>query len=791
MSEASNGRPRVVVTGVGAITAQGPSADALWENVRDGRVAIRAVEHLSMDGYRTTLGGEVQSPVPPEHEYDRPEDYREPVIDFALKASEEALQHCGVHASREIPAERWGVVVGTCNAGLLAAEKWYRDRNDGKDPDPRLLVLSTPQGLAETLAGAFDAKGPVLSINTACAASANAIGCASDLIRNGQADAVLTGGAEAMSEILYSGFNCLESLSPKPAAPYSRDREGLSLGEGSGMLVLMREDLAQKLGAPILAELIGYSLSADGYHPTAPHPEGAGAGRAIRAALKAAGAAPEDVDYVNSHGTGTAKNDPAETAATKMGLGAHAYETAVSSTKSMIGHLLGAAGAVENIVTVKAIGEQVAPPTANYQELDPDCDLDYVPNEQRALEIDAAVSNNFAFGGANASIVWHRAGARQSAPPAPDFDRVVVTGIATLTNAGSEPADVLSAFAEGRSALTNEDGVWLGRAALDPAEFLTPKERRRVDRMGVLSVIAARKVLADAALEVTEDNRDRIGVIIGTGVGPMESMEAFSSPLFDEGPSAANPAVFPNTVYNAAGGQVAMQVGAVGVASTVTAGHGAGAQSICYGYDLARLDQADAVCSLASDVLTDSVVAAYRALGLLTEKQPGSPGAQGFALAEGCVAVLLERHSKAQARGARIYGELLGYGVTSDARGAGKIDPEGHGIESAMRVALERSGLETSEVGQVWSSASGLEVADEAERQAIARLFGDAVEVLSPKLVLGEPMGAGASLCAALALESWRAGDGVARPVLVNGLSLGGTNFSLAFAPYASDGAGA
>ena len=236
MSEASSSRPRVVVTGLGAITAQGPSVDALWENVKAGRGAIRKVEHLPMEGYRTTLGGEVQEPTAPTHEYDRPDDYREPVIDFALKASEEALQNCGVYTNGQIPPERWGVVIGTCNAGLLAAEKWYRDRGEGEDPDPRLLVISTPQGLAETLAGAFEFKGPILSVNTACAASANAIGYASDLIRNGQADAVLTGGAEAMSGILYSGFNCLESLSPHPAAPYSRDREGLSLGEGSGML---------------------------------------------------------------------------------------------------------------------------------------------------------------------------------------------------------------------------------------------------------------------------------------------------------------------------------------------------------------------------------------------------------------------------------------------------------------------------------------------------------------------------------------------------------------------------
>ena len=775
-------RKRVVVSGLGAITPHGTTADALWQHVRSGDVAIRPVEHLAMEGYMTKIGGEVKEKAPPEHEYEHPDDYSEPIIDFALKASEEALAQCGVHASGKIPPERWGVVVGTCNAGLLSAEKWYREKNEGKDSDPRLLLLSTPQALAESIAGVFGAKGPVLSVNTACAASANAIGYASELIRDGQADAVLTGGAEALSGILYSGFNCLESLSPDPAAPYSRDRHGLSLGEGSGMMVLLSEEAAREHGAPIIAEIPGYSLSADGYHPTAPHPEGQGAGRAIKGALRAAGVDPNDVAYVNSHGTGTAKNDPAETAATKVGLGQHAYETAVSSTKSMIGHLLGAAGAVENVVTVKAVEDQVAPPTANYREPDPECDLDYVPNQPRELSIPVAVSNNFAFGGANASVVWAKANGRSEAPPLPNLDRVVVTGVATLTSAGTDPQEVLSAFKEQKQVTRAANGTWVGRPDFDPAEFMSPKERRRVDRLGVWSIIAARQALKDAALEVTEENRGRVGAIIGTGVGPMESMEAFSRPVFDEGPAAANPAVFPNTVWNAAGGQVAMQVGVVGVTSTVTAGHAAGAQSLSYAYDLLRTDHADAVVALATDTMTDAVIQGYQDLGVLTKSEPGSADAHGFALAEGSVGLVLERLSHAQARGATPLAEVLGYAVTSDAEGVGRVDPEGKGIEAAMRSALERAGLQPADIGTIWANASGLEVVDEAERQAIERVFGDGANVVKPKLLFGEPMGMGGSLNAALAVQSWRSGED-GRPALVNSLSLGGTNIAIVLGP--------
>jgi len=775
---------KVVVTGMGVVTAQGPDLDAFWQGVSGGRVAIRPVEHLPMEGYRTKIGGEVQEAARPEHEYLHPDDYREPVVDFALKAAEEAFDRCGVLPSGAIPPERWGVVVGTCNGGLLAAERWYVGTLRGESLDPRLVLLSPPQGLAEALAGAFGIKGPVISVNTACAASANAIGYAAELIRYDQADAVLTGGSEALSGVLYSGFNALESLSPNPAAPYSRDRTGLSLGEGSGMLVLMREDLARELGAPILAELRGYSLSADGYHPTAPHPEGEGAGRAIKAALRAAGASPDEVGYVNSHGTGTSKNDPAETAATKVGLGEHAFKTAVSSTKSMIGHLLGAAGAAENIVTVKAIADQLAPPTMNYREQDPECDLDYVPNEARELKIDVAVSNNFAFGGANASVVWARPGAHEEPPPSPDWDRVVVTGVSTLTSAGLDPESVWNAFAAGKAATEVEDGVWVGRVAIDPSEHLPPKDRKRVDRMGIFSLVGSKLALADAGLEVTEENRARVGAIIGTGVGPMESMEDFSRPVFEEGPGAANPAVFPNTVYNAAGGQVAMKVGPVGPASTVTAGHAAGASALTYAFDLAACGQADAMLCVAVDALTDTVLRAYKELGLLASSEPGSNGARGFALAEGCVALVLERLSAAKERGARIHGEVVGYGITSDAMGVGRVDPHGEGVERAMRLALERAGLQPEDVTAIWASACGHRVADRAERRAIERVFGEGVGVQAPKIKLGEPMGVGGALSAALALQSWQAGE-ASGPVLVNSLSLGGTNFSLALAPYA------
>jgi 3-oxoacyl-[acyl-carrier-protein] synthase II len=773
-----NQQVRAVVVGVGAITSQGPTADDLWNEVSQGNPAIRPVRHIDMSGYRTAIAGEVQVERQARHDVGYPAGFRDRALDFALLAAEEAMTGCG-QVLAQLPAERWGVVIGTCNAGLLSARHWYWARMLGETADPRLLLFVPPQAIAEAVAGAFGLRGPALSVNTACAAGANAIGYAADLIRAGQADAVISGGTDALSDVLIAGFNSLESLSPEPAAPYSRDRKGLSLGEGSGMFVLMRRDLAHQHGLTAIAEVAGLGLSADGYHPTAPHPEGTGASRAIQAALRAAGVSPADVGYVNSHGTGTAKNDPAETKAMKLGLGPAARSAAVSSTKSMIGHLLGAAGAVEGMVTVKALENQLAPPTANFTEPDPECDLDYVANAARPLRTEVAVSNNFAFGGANASVVFTRG--RSAPPPEPGHEPVVITGVAALTPAGTTPAALWDAVAARRDCTTDEGGTRIGRVDLDADAFLSAKVRRRMDRLGVFSVVASKLALASAKLELDEENRGRVGAILGTGIGPMESMELFSRPLFEDGPRAANPAVFPNTVYNAAAGQVAMHVGAVGPTTTLTAGHAAGASAIIYAADVLARGQADAMLAIGADTLTAAVIDAYRAIG--------SVDPAGYALSEASVALLLERRAHADQRGALVLAEVLGYGIAGDGLGVGRWDRQGQGAERSMRLALEQAGLEPADIATVWSSQSGLKSADVAEQQALARIFGtgDRPVILAPRMFLGEPVGAGAPLSAALAAEGWIRSERPG-PALVTSSSLGGTHFSIVLGQVAAPG---
>ncbi len=269
----------------------------------------------------------------------------------------------------------------------------------------RGLVAMPVHSTADVLAAVFGCRGPRLTVVTACSSSANALGIAADFIQDGRADALLAGGTDAHCKMTYAGFNALQALAPDVCRPFDRRRAGLSLGEGAAMFVLEEERHARRRGANVVAELAGYGTSADAYHMTAPDPEGRGAVVAMQRALAEARLAPNDIDYVNAHGTGTSQNDPIETRAIKAVFGAHARRLAVSSTKSQAGHCLGAAGAIEILATVLALRHGFLPPTVNLEEPDPECDLDYVPRQARARELRAAVSNSYGFGGNNTSVV--------------------------------------------------------------------------------------------------------------------------------------------------------------------------------------------------------------------------------------------------------------------------------------------------------------------------------------------------------------------------------------------------
>lgn len=748
-------RRRAVIVGVGAVSAHGVGANTLWDSSVAGVVSIRPVEHLDMNGYRTTFAGEV--PVAARQELKAnlgSYEVKDAALRFAVNAAAEAMS--GVGDGLAVDPEMWGLVLGTCNGGLLSSQRWYSDRQtEGNTTDPMDLVLSTPQGMAEAIASLYSIRGPVHSLNTACAAGANVIGYGAWLIQSGQSDAVLVAAADALSSIVISGFNSLESLSPAPATPYDRDRQGLSLGEGAGVLVLVEEGVANQAGIRPLAEVLGMGLSSDGHDPTAPHPEGAGAGRAMQSALRSAGLASEEIAYVNSHGTGTPLNDSAETNAVKIGLGDAAYQIPMSSTKSMIGHLLGAAGALEAIVTVNSIDHQEIPPTAGLVNPGPECDLDYVPMKSRSADIDFAMCNNFAFGGANASLVLARPASGRSLPPW-NLDKVQVSGAEVLMGGVSNVDELWSAFERGAE-YDDSDGP--ARVEVDENEYLTPRQRRRMDRLSVLSVIAAKRALQHANIAEGQVAPERLGIVFGTAIGPMESMERFAAPVLKDGPSAASPAVFPNTVYNAAAGQVSIALNAVGPTTTVTDGHAAGAAAMSYAADLLATDQADAIVVIGADTPTPLVADAYRDIGA---------GRRGFKQSEAVSAIVLERAASLEMRGGRPIMNLLAHSAANDAIGPGRWRRNGEALERAMNQALEQSKFEPNDVSSVWTDIGGYKLVDAAEESAIRRVFPGRDKIIrSPKRTLGDPGAAGPLVSLALLAEAWNRGADIGVGMIV------------------------
>jgi 3-oxoacyl-[acyl-carrier-protein] synthase II len=764
----------VVIGAVGAITPHGGSADALWEGVRAGRVAIAPVRRLPMDHYQTGLGGEITEPCLPGYDYAPGSAARDRSVDFALAAAEEAMAGVGLQVGVDVPAGRWGIAYGTCHGGWRSAELALREVQEGGTPDWHRYTFVPPQAAAEALSAAFGLKGPVLSVNTACASSAHALAHAVDVIRAGRADAMLVGGSDAFTESAFAGFSSLWSLSARPAAPYSRDRSGLTLGEGSGMLVLLSRQVAERTGAPVVAEVLGYGLSADGHHPTAPHPEGEGAARAIRSALTTSGLTSADVRYINGHGTGTAKNDVAESNAVRAALGEAAEKTSLSSTKSMIGHLLGAAGAVEGIVTVLALRDQVAPPTASFTEVDPQCGLDPVAGTGRPMVLDAALSNNFGFAGANATIAFGRPGGLRAPVPAAGPDEVVVTGFGAITSAGEGAEALWEASAAGRRQGGPEGGLRVARVEFDRSTAGSARERRRMDKVSQLAVAVCRAALGVAGADGDVESVAATGVVLGTGIGPMESSERFTVPVLSSGARAANPAVFPATVFNGAAGQVAMALGTKGPTSTLTSGHAAGAAAVGVAYDMLRAGCTDRLLVPAVEAFSPATLDAYRNIPLF-----GSTAGRRYTLAEAGLALVLERRAGAERRGAPIHAVVMGYATASDACGIGRWDPSGDGVERAMREALRSAGLTPAHISAVWANAAGLAAADRPEEAALRRVFdAGRVRIEAPKRVLGEPVGAGAHLSAVLAIGSWRAG-GSPGPVLINSSSLGGVHTSL------------
>lgn len=409
-----NGRRRVVVTGMGAITPLGLTVDVYWSALVQGKSGIGPITFFDSEGYPTTIAAEVKD-FDPKAYMDAKEARRMARFSqFAVAAAQMALADARIDLASE-DQDQIGVLLGNGNGGLPNIEEEMRTllTRGGNRVNPFFMPMQLPNMAAAQISIMYGLKGYNSTVITACAAGTQAIGEATEVIRRGKADVMVTGGTEAtISEIGLAAFCALRALSTRnheptrASRPFDKDRDGFVASEGAGILVLESLDHAVARGATVLAEITGYGASADAHHVVAPDAEGSGAARCMKLALADAQISPAQVDYVNAHGTSTPLNDMTETLAIKRVFGEAAYSIPISSTKSMIGHLLGGAGGVEAVACVKTLLEGIIHPTINYETPDPQCDLDYVPNIARRAPVRTALSNSFGFGGQNACLVF-------------------------------------------------------------------------------------------------------------------------------------------------------------------------------------------------------------------------------------------------------------------------------------------------------------------------------------------------------------------------------------------------
>jgi 3-oxoacyl-[acyl-carrier-protein] synthase II len=407
---------RVVITGIGMITPVGLDTEKSWDGLINGRSGIGPITQFDDKTIPTQIAGEVKGFDPAQYIEAKEIKKMDRFIHLAIAASQMTMDSSKLIVTPE-NAERIGVTVGAGIGGLPAIERTYRAYMEKgfRRITPFFIPMSIINEMAGHISMRFGAKGPNSCVVTACATGTHSIGDAFKIIQRGDADAMIAGGSEScICPLGVGGFNAMKALStrnsePERASrPFDVERDGFIMGEGSGLLVIEELEFAKKRGAHIYAEVIGYGMSGDAYHITSPAPNGEGAARCMNMAIKDAGINPADVGYINAHGTSTKYGDELETMAIKTVFGDNAYKIPISSTKSMTGHLLGAAGGVEAVISVLALERGILPPTINLENPDPECDLDYVPNKARHRQVDIVMSNSFGFGGTNACLVFRR-----------------------------------------------------------------------------------------------------------------------------------------------------------------------------------------------------------------------------------------------------------------------------------------------------------------------------------------------------------------------------------------------
>ncbi|ARP70701.1 3-oxoacyl-ACP synthase [Streptomyces pluripotens] len=741
--------PRIALTGLGLITGAGDDVEKCWSSISSGVSGIRTNTLFDTSELLTDWAGMVTG--------EQPEDL-DRCYGLAATAIREALGRSGLDLDT-VDRDRVAVVVGSSLGAMPTLEGVHAGLVHEGKLDAEQAAASQLSCVGDYIAAEFDLRGPRVVLSNACAASAVALGYAAELLWKGDVDYVVCGGVDPLASLSAYGFSALGALDPEPCSPLSAST-GLTLGEGAGFMVLEPSDRAAARGARVLAELGGYGLSCDGYHQTAPDPSGKGARAAMAQALETAGLTPDDVDYLNLHGTGTPANDASEPKAVKLLFGTDIPPA--SSTKSIVGHTLGAAGAVEAVVSTLAIDRGTLPPTINTRGMDSPAGLDIIPETGRAARPEVVISNSFAFGGNNASVVLNRPGRPGSAPRRTEqVHEVVVTGVAGLAGSAGTTADLVAALDEERpvfAGLEHVAGVGevpVGRVDVKSASRgVNPSRARRMDPLSLLAAAAVADLYGRHG-KPSRAEAEGTGIVFATGYGPVTSVLRFHKGVLQQGISGANPALFANTVVNAAAGHVAMLHRYRGYTATIANGGTSSVLALQLAARVIARGMAERIMVVIADEFPEQALATQAGLPGYARSPHVVPGGRtGQVLSEGAAAILVESRASADARGAEVLAAVRGYGASGEAVGIGRLGRDGEAWSRSLRAAMAEAGTAPDEIDTVVSAASGYSLVDIAQSRAL-RLAGLADRpLLTPKALLGETYGSAGALGLVAALSA-------------------------------------
>ena len=729
---------RCVVTGLGMVNAIGANVEECWENALAGKTGIDHVKSVNADKCYANLGAEIDFELPENREVDR-------VSVLCLKASEEAFADSEIEGSIEDPT-RFGVIMGSCVGGVVSIENYIT--NGEKTEDINKMTISP---IANNVATAFGAKGVITNVGNACAAGAISVAYACELIRAGVADAFIVGGADAFASVPFAGFTALHALSENPCSPFNHSN-GITLGEGAGAMIVESYEHAKKRGAHIYCDVLAAGISSDAHHITAPRPDGIGQMYAINRAIEMSGLNKSDIGYVNAHGTGTAKNDEAEFLSLHTIFDNAGGDLSVSSVKSMVGHCLGAAGAIEAVYSVKALVEGKVPPTIGYSEEDLEAlkekagDIDFVPNTSREKEMKAVMSNNFAFGGSNASVIFAK-DAGEVKETEDDGD-VYITGLGIVSPLGNGVENYVNqitanAKVEGNSAMAEVGKEDFEKFDIKMAFF------RKLDKFSLIQVVSGLEALKEAGIVLEEGKEEDYGMIIGTGDGPLTTVYEFEDHIAKEGNENGSAFNFPNTVYNAAGGYLSIKTGLRGYNVTVTNGSQSGLQSVAYAYHEIKQNRAQGMLATGTDENSAVMEKLYGQLGLVADGNAALYKESGMTLSDGSVSVALENEESAAKHGGKKYARVTGYGMTHEGVKYGTLAGSDAGLKNAVIKALEMAGINASDVDAIYGLGNGVKEIDDIEIAVNKELFGGKVPVHNVRTYVGEARAAASTLSVA------------------------------------------